>query len=655
MNDLYSCVNGPWLASHVIPADRGVDGTFHALRDAAEADVHAIVRDDEGLPGVLFSSFMDTDAITAAGLAPLADDIAQIRAADSPDELARVLGQLDRHGVGAPVGFWVEKDSRGENSVVYLVQSGLGLPDEAYYREEAHAQTLGAYRAHVGRMLSFLVDPSYSDCLNAPLGSLSPTEAADRILDLEAQLASGHWDVVASRDAVKTYNPTPFAQLPPLVAEMLTAAGVPTEDVIVMMPSYLDHLAELFDEEHLEDFRLWAVWHVLLSRAGLLAPEITEANSDFFGRTLSGATEQRDRWKRGVSLVESMVGHEVGKAYVKEHFPASSKEAMLGLVDLLLEAYRERITALEWMTQETKARALEKLKAFRAKIGYPEHPRSYEGLTFSPGGQNLVANVAAAAAFRNDDDLSKVGKPVDRDEWFATPQTVNAFYNPVVNDITFPAAILQPPFFDPEADMAENLGAIGAVIGHEIGHGFDDQGSQYDGQGNLDNWWTDADREAFSALTENLVTQFDGRVPTVLAETGMESRGVNGRFTLGENIGDLGGLGIAVAAYRNYLAAQGQTFADTPARPFPVDGGEPVLAQQDFTGLQRLFLAWARVWRTAIRPEMATQYLAIDPHSPAEFRCNIIAGNVAELYEAFPEIGPDSAMYIAPEDRVTIW
>ncbi|KQB87138.1 M13 family metallopeptidase [Corynebacterium lowii] len=649
MQNLYEFVNGPWLASHTIPADRGVDGIFHALRDAAEADVHRIVQADTGRAGALYAAFMDTEALTDAGVEPLRPELERVRAAQTPEELARVLGELDREGVGAPVGFWVAKDSEGDNNVAYLVQSGLGLPDEAYYRAEEHAETLAAYKEHVARMWGFLA----ADTADAPAAGQDPQEAAERVVALETRLAQGHWDVVASRDAIKTNNPTEFAALPTIVQTLLRGARLPEHRLIVREPSYVEHLAGLLTEEHLEDWKLWATWHILSSRAGVLSPEISAANFDFFGRRLSGATEQRERWKRAVGLAESLVGFEIGRAYVEQHFPASSKEQMLTLVDYLTAAYRERIEALDWMTQTTKERALEKLSLFQAKIGYPATWRSYEGLSFSSQGADLVANTRAGSAFLHDYELSKVGQPTDRAEWVSTPQTVNAFYNPTVNDITFPAAILQPPFFDPQADAAVNFGAIGAVIGHEIGHGFDDQGSQYDGHGNLHSWWSEEDRAAFTELTAKLVTQFDGLVPTVLREAGVEGVGVNGSFTLGENIGDLGGLGIAVVAYKKWLADHDQTGAETA--PFSAPDTSPALAEGEFTGFQRLFLSWALVWRTAIRPEMASQYLAIDPHSPAEFRCNVIAANVAEFYEAFPEITADSPMWVAPEDRVRIW
>ena len=626
MNDLFELVNGTWAKTHEIPADRGIDGAFYMLRDKSEEDVRAILEDGAGLGGALFRSFMDNPG----DISSLDPDLAKIEVADV-DEFVRGLGELERVGVGGPVSYWVEKDSQGENSVAYIFQSGLGLPDEAYYRDEDHAETLAAYKTHVAKMLGFL-EPKY-------LQGLTPEIAAERIVNLETQLAASHWDVVKARDAVATYNPTDLAEMPPLVRALLDASGL-TGKVVNMMPSFTEDLDGMLRRETLADWQLWAAWNILRSRAGVLSEEIGKANFEFYGKHLSGATEQRDRWKRGVGLAESLVGEDIGRSYVDKHFPPSSKEKMLELVEYLIAAYRSRIQQLEWMSEPTKQRALEKLAQFNAKIGYPEKWRNYAGLEF---GEDLVENVRRGAAFEHDYQLSKIGKASDRQEWVSSPQTVNAFYNPVVNDITFPAAILQPPFFDPDADAAENFGAIGAVIGHEIGHGFDDQGSRYDGLGNLNSWWTDEDRANFEALTAKLVGQFNGLVPSVLE--GTKTKGVNGEFTLGENIGDLGGLGIAVVAYKKYLDDHGiddekpQQFGDL---------------NSEYTGFQRLFLAWARVWRSKARPEMAAQLLAIDPHAPNEFRCNVIAANIAEFYEAF-EVEKGSKMWIDPEDRVTIW
>lgn len=642
MNDLYRYVNGPWLDKHVIPEDRGVDGTFHQLRDTAEEQVRALVEADTGRAGTLYDSFMDTAGVDQAGMTPLDADLDLLTAKDAT-AFAANLGVLERRGIGAPVTFWVEKDSGSEEAIAYLVQAGLGLPDEAYYREESHAETLAVYEKHIAAMLEFL-DP-------ARLFGLAPETAAARILRLEKDLAAGHWDVVASRDAVKTYNKVDLPSLPEVIRVLLNAAGLTEGPAVNMMPSFVDHLAGLLTDDRLADWQLWGTWHILRSRAGLLPEKVGAKNFELYGTHLSGATEQKDRWKRGVSLAESLVGQEIGRVYVDKHFPASSKDEMLTLVNYLLRAYRERIVALEWMTEGTKQRALEKLAQFRTKIGYPDKWRSYEGLEFGATGADLMDNVRAGAEFLHDYELNKIGVPADRDEWVTTPQTVNAFYNPVVNDITFPAAILQAPFYDPSFDPPEIFGAIGAVIGHEIGHGFDDQGSLYDGLGNLNSWWTEKDRAAFTELTDQLVEQFDGLVPKVLEDAGIDTDGVNGEFTLGENIGDLGGLGIAVIAYQMWVEDNG----DEEPKEFDIEDASEDLYGRKFTGMQRLFLAWARVWRTAIRPELQQQYLAIDPHSPAEFRCNQIVANIDEFYDAFPELSNDETTSLAPEQRVTIW
>ncbi|MCQ9343525.1 M13 family metallopeptidase [Corynebacterium kozikiae] len=645
IENLNQFINGPWLSTHEIPADRGVDGAFHKLRDDAQQAVREILEQERGTrAGKLYASFMDTEGIEQQGIAAIDADLALLDV-DSVEAYVAALGALDRVGVPGLLGFWVEKDSAGEDALLYLYQGGLGLPDEAYYREPAHEETLRAYQEHVATMLAYLPE--------AQLLSLSPAEAAEAIVELEKAIAAGHWDVVASRDAVATYNPTEFAELPEYVRNLLQAAGAPEHKVVVMMPSFFTHLGELLDQKELRDFRLLSTWRVLHSRAGLLPHEISLADFAFYGTKLTGATEQKDRWKRGVELAERLVGEEIGQEYVARHFPASSKAEMEELVGYLTRAYEERISNLEWMTPATRERALEKLSKFRAKIGYPDTWRDYGELTFDTSGADLVENVRRGATAAHDRELAKVGKPVDRNEWVCTPQTVNAFYHPVVNDITFPAAILRSPFYSPENDAAQNFGAIGAVIGHEIGHGFDDQGSQYDGEGNLKSWWTDEDRAAFSELTDKLVAQFEGLVPQVLREQ-ENAPGVNGKFTLGENIGDLGGLGIAVVAYRNYLADQGLSLDASPMGSFPAEGSDPAVAQQEWSGLQRLFFAWALVWRTAIRPELAAQYLAMDPHSPAEFRCNVIAANIAEFYQAF-EVPEDSEMFIEPSERITIW
>lgn len=582
LRDLFRYVNGEWLATAEIPADRASTGTFYDLRDQAEADVHEIVSNDSGLAGTLYRSFMED---RGSDLSPELEFLN----VDTIEEFVGSLAKLHQMGVPGPFSMYVTKDSQGDNNVVYFLQSGLGLPDEAYYREEQHAAVLEAYRKHVA-------EAGFD---------------ADRIVALETEIAHRHIDVVTARDALKSYNPRKHADLPELVQRFIDV------DVIDCNPSYTDSVVELMTNERLDDWKELTRWHIHRSRAPYMSDEIAEKHFNFYGTTLFGIPEQRPRWKRAVSFAEQFAGDDIGRKFVAAHFPPESKAQMEELVDHLIEAYRQRITNLPWMTETTRKKALAKLDTFQAKIGYPEVWRSYTG-TY---GASLLDNLREGNLENYRYNMDKVGKLADRAEWVTTPQTVNAFYNPVVNDITFPAAILRAPFFDPAADFATNLGAIGAVIGHEIGHGFDDQGSQYDGEGNLNSWWTEEDRAAFERLTEKLVAQFEGLQPE-----GVTEGGVNGKFTLGENIGDLGGLGIAV------MAAKRAGIED----------------------LTDLFFSWARIWRAKHRADYSKQLLAIDPHSPAEFRCNVIAANIDELYDTF-DVDRGSMMWLDPADRVTIW
>ncbi len=398
---------------------------------------------------------------------------------------------------------------------------------------------------------------------------------------------------------------------------------------MVREPSYLAGFAQALAEVPLDHWKAWLRWHLVHSTAALLSDRFVQENFDFYGRTLTGAPELRARWKRGVGVVEAALAEALGKLYVAEHFPPEAKAQMLSLVANLIEAYRQSITGLAWMTDETRARALEKLEQFTPKVGYPDTWRDYADLEIKPG--DVVGNLRRAASFEADRDLARVGQPVDRNEWFMSPQTVNAYYNPLMNEIVFPAAILHPPFFDPHADAAVNYGAIGAVIGHEIGHGFDDQGSRYDGHGNLNDWWTDLDRAAFEERTGALIRQYDALEPRQTP-----GHHVNGAFTVGENIGDLGGLAIAHAAYQIALAGQ-----DAPE----LDG---------LSGAQRFFWAWAQAWRTKSRDAEVVRLLAVDPHSPPEFRCNAIVRNIDGFHEAFG-VAPGDALWLEPAERVDIW
>ncbi|WP_069386072.1 M13 family metallopeptidase [Cellulosimicrobium cellulans] len=648
-DDLYRHVNGRWLATHEIPADRAMDGAFRALHDQAELDVREIITDlgsavasgsadvgaDAAKVGALYASFMDTDRIEALGTTPLQPDLALVRDASSQAELTGALGALQRTGGVAAVGFWVDNDAKDpERYVAYLHQAGLGLPDEAYYREEQYAPVRERYTPHVARMLGLAG-------ITPEAWGVSPEEAAERVVALETKLAAEHWDVVRDRDADLTYNPRTLAALAEEAPGFdwrawALALGAPEgslDDVVVREPGYAAGFAALWQSEPLEDWKLWMVYHLVTARAPYLTDELVEANFDFYGRTLSGAQEVRERWKRAVSVVEGALGEAVGREYVARHFPPAHKERMEQLVANLVAAYDESIRSLDWMTEETKERALAKLEAFTPKIGYPVRWRDYSALVVEP--DDLVGNVRRAHAFEQDRELGKIGKPLDRDEWFMTPQTVNAYYNPGMNEIVFPAAILQPPFFDPDADDAVNYGGIGAVIGHEIGHGFDDQGSKYDGAGRLEDWWTPTDRQEFEKRTKALVAQYEAYRPAQLGEDGPH---VNGALTIGENIGDLGGLSIALKAYR---IALGRPLAEAPV----VDG---------LTGIERVFLGWAQVWQAKGRDEEVVRRIATDPHAPNEFRCNGVVRNVDEFYEAY-DVQPGDALYLAPAERVRIW
>jgi putative endopeptidase len=640
-DDLYAHVNGRWIASHEIPADRAMDGSFRALHDQAEEQVRDIITEAAALAeptgvqaqiGALYASFMDTDAVEAAGTGPLRAELDQIAAAGDPDALVRVLGALQRTGAVSAAGFWVDNDAKDpERYVVYLTQSGLGLPDESYYRDEQYAEVLAAYRPHVARMLLLAGWSADHDAAD---------EAADRVLALETKIAGGHWDVVADRDADRTYNPTTLAALaqdaPGLDwaawAEALQVPAGSLDQLVVREPSFTTELARLWASEPVADWQAWLAYHTVTSRAPFLPDALVQANFDFHGRTMTGAQELRARWKRGVSLVQGVLGEAVGEVYVARHFPPAHKERMEQLVAHLVEAYRESIGGLDWMGEETRAKALAKLDAFTPKIGYPVKWRDYSALEIAA--DDLLGNVRRASAFEQDRELHKIGRPIDRDEWFMTPQTVNAYYNPGMNEIVFPAAILQPPFFDAEADDAVNYGGIGAVIGHEIGHGFDDQGSKYDGQGRLEDWWTEEDRTEFEKRTSALIEQYSAFSPAQLDG----SHHVNGALTIGENIGDLGGLSIALKAYRIALGAP------LPQAP-EIDG---------YTGVQRVLLGWAQVWQAKGRDEEIIRRLAVDPHSPDEVRCNAVVRNIDEFADAFGLV-PGDGLYLAPEERVRIW
>jgi len=637
-DDLYRHVNGRWVARTPIPADKARYGSFMILAEEAEKAVKEIIEQaqaaEPGTPerkvGDLYASFMDEERIEALGAAPLEPLLAEVAAIDSVDALLTTVGRLERRGVAGFVQLFVDNDPGDpERYLVFVEQGGIGLPDESYYREDAHADTRAAYRAHIERMLT--------------LAGLDDAAArADRVVSLETAIAAHHWDKVRNRDAQATYNLATWDEWAGRAAGDDGAGvdlalwrdgyGIPAAalaEVVLRQPEVTDGLAAELTGRALDDWRDWLRFAIIRSMAPYLSSAFVDENFAFYGRTLTGAPELRARWKRGVALVERAMGEAVGQAYVERHFRPEAKTAMDDLVANLIEAYRQSIETLEWMTPATRERALDKLSTFTPKIGYPVRWRDYSVLEISA--DDLLANVQAAGEFEFQRELRKIGAPIDRDEWFMTPQTVNAYYNPGFNEIVFPAAILQYPFFDAGRDAAANYGAIGAVIGHEIGHGFDDQGSRFDGDGRLHDWWTEEDRAAFEARTASLIAQYDALEP---AET--PGHHVNGALTIGENIGDLGGLGIAWKAYLLSL-----------------DGAEPPVID-GFTASQRFFLSWAQAWQIAIRPEEALRLLSIDPHSPNEFRCNQIVRNIDAFYEAFG-VTPDHKLWLDPEQRVTIW
>jgi len=640
-DDLYRHVNGAWIARTEIPGDKARWGSFHLLAEQAEKDVRAIIEEsqdaDEGTLarkiGDLFASFMDTERIAAAGTTPLAETLAEIDAIDSIPSFLRTVGAYDRDGRAHLIGFYVDGDpGNPERYVPVVVQSGLSLPDESYFRLDTFEGTRAAYRAHLERLLT--------------LGGIPDAAAdADRAIALETELAGHHWDNVKSRDAVATYNLKTWDEIQELAGVDLAPwrdAVAPSNpaafaEVVVSQPSFLEGLGTLLVAERLDDWKAWLRAQVVHAAAPYLTDDIVQENFSFYGTELTGVPTIRERWKRGVSVTEGALGEAIGKVYVERHYPPTAKAAMDELVANLIEAYRQSITELEWMTAETRERALAKLDAFTPKIGHPDVWRDYSGLTIDRA--DLFGNVRRAAIFEHDRHIDKVGKPIDRDEWHMPPQTVNAYYNPSMNEIVFPAAILQYPFFDAGRDAAANYGGIGAVIGHEIGHGFDDQGSRYDGDGRLEDWWTDADRTAFEERTKALIAQYDALVPEGLAP----EHHVNGALTIGENIGDLGGLGIALKAYE--LSLRPSSDSGTQVEAPVIDG---------LTGVQRLLLSWAQVWQQKGREAETLRLLTIDPHSPNEFRCNQIVRNIDAFYEAF-EVGEKDALWLPEDERVTIW
>jgi putative endopeptidase len=628
-DDLFLHFNGKWIADYQIPADRASDGVFRNTYDLAEAQVREIIEGATGSDEAvkisdLYLSFMDTEAIKARGISALTADLAEIDGITNLAQFISTMSRFEIQGIGGLTGAAIYADPKNSSmNIFHIGQGGLSLPDEAYYREAEHQPIRDAFVIHVAKM--------------GALAGISLDGHA--ILNLESAIAAYHWDQVKDRDANATYNKLTLAEFTTLSPNCMwelwfEGAHIPLallDGINVRQPSFFAGISDLlagFDSQ-IDTWKSWLKWNVITASAAYLTDEIVAQNFEFFGTTLSGTPAVRERWKRGVGLVQGSLGEAIGKVYVSRHFSADSKAAMVALVDNLIEAYRQSINDLTWMTDATKAKALHKLSQFRAKIGYPDKWRDYSTLQIDR--EDLIGNLRRISEFHHAYAVAKLGRPVDLDEWLMTPQTVNAYYMPVMNEIVFPAAILQPPFFNLAADPAANYGAIGAIIGHEIGHGFDDQGSKYDGTGNLVDWWSADDRAAFEVLTSQLIAQYDVLYPASTPDTH-----VNGAFTVGENIGDLSGLEIAFKAYKISLGR----------------AAAPVI--DDLTGEQRFFYAFAQAWRGKNRPEETKRRIAIDPHSPNEFRCNQVVRNLDAFYEAF-QVTPSDKLWLDPSERVRIW
>jgi predicted metalloendopeptidase len=633
-DDLYRFAGGGWLEKTAIPEDRANYGTFTQLEDDSLAALRTLVEEAAATPGRsygsdtqrvgdFYASFMDADRVAVLGAAPLAVEVAQILAIRSTRDVFAYMGRAQRLGVPHPLSMYVTQDARDSQAYIASVyQSGLTMPDRQYYlaTDARNVELRRALETYIARLLALA-------------GETSAEAAAHRVMALEGRLANHHWTKEQNRDPVKTYNRVTLADAPRMTPgfdwfAFLEGAGAPSVAALdVNQPTYVRELARIVRGTQVADWRLYFKFRLLDAYAPYLAPQFEQASFEFNERALRGTPAQQPRWRRGVQLLDDSIGELLGRMYVERHFTPAARERMLALVGNLVRAFDDSIDSLEWMSPATRAEARRKLANISVKIGYPGRWRNYDRLQVIAG--DLVGNVRRAREFEFQRDLDKLGKPIDRDEWLINPQAVNAYYSPPMNEIVFPAAILQPPFFDPAADDAVNYGGIGGVIGHEISHGFDDQGRQYDGAGNLRDWWTFEDSARFRERAGRLVAQFgDFRV--------LDARALNGQLTLGENIGDLSGLAVAFKAYRMSLGG-----AEAPV----IDG---------FTGPQRFFLGWAQIWRRKYRDEELRMRLLTDPHSPSEFRVNGIVANMPEFAAAFGLAAGDR-LYRAPEDRVKIW
>ncbi|WP_345849150.1 M13 family metallopeptidase [Shewanella algae] len=634
-DDFYYSVNGKWLATTPIPADKSNYGAFSVLYEESQAALKQIIEEAAAKPnkaegsveqkiGDFYAAYMDSTLTDQLGIAPLKGQLADIAKTASHADIAALMGKLLTDGSGIPFGFYVNNDAKNSSQYgVYLYQSGLTLPDRDYYLKDdpKFVANREAMREYVRNLMSAAGYP-HADA------------AAANVANIELFIAQSQWSRVESRDANKAYNKMSLKELQQLMGGFdfdgfAKAAGLTgkTQDVIVRQPSYFEKLGAEFGKFPVSAWQDYLAFHLVDSYAGLLSQQFVDLHFDFHSKTLMGIQEQKPRWKRAVNGADQVIGELVGKEYVARHFQPEAKARMESMIKNLIKGFEVSIDELEWMTPETKKAAQEKLSKFTYKIGYPDKWKDYSNLEIKA--DDLVGNYQRYARFEYQDMLAKLGKPIDRSEWHMTPQTVNAYYNPVMNEIVFPAAILQPPFFNMEADDAVNYGGIGAVIGHEISHGFDDQGAKYDGDGNLRNWWTDKDREEFQKRGAQLSAQYS-------QFEALPGKFVNGDLTLGENIGDLGGLTVALRSY--HLSLNG--------KEAPVMDG--------LTGDQRFFVGWSQVWRRNYRDEELGRRLLTDPHSPSHYRAMGTPRNVEGFYKAF-DLKPTDKMYLSEEDRVKIW
>ena len=632
-NNFDAYVNGTWVKNNKIPADKTSYGAFDMLYDQSQKDVKAIIEEaskgtftegsDEQKIGDYYSSFMNRKDRETKGIAPIRPELKNIDAIANYSDLAAYFGKSNSTGVSMPFSVAVTEDFKNPKQYTLMTwQGGLGLPEREYYlqADAKMVETRIKYVAHIEKMLQLV-------------GLPNAAESATKIMALETVLATNHMKKEETRNTAKLYNKYNITDLKKLMADfdwtaMLKNAGIEKEKTIVISQvEYTKSLNNIIKNTPIDTWKTYLKWSLINNTANYLTTALDKQNFDFYGKTLYGTEAQEEDWKRGVSTVNGGLGEIVGKVYVKKHFSPEAKERMTGMVKNLLKAYAESIKKLDWMSENTKKEALAKVDKFMIKIGYPDKWRDYSALKVAKN--DLFGNIERAREFEYNRMLNKLGKPVDRTEWGMTPQTVNAYYNPTLNEIVFPAAILQPPFFNLKAEDAVNYGGIGAVIGHEIGHGFDDQGSTFDGEGVMRNWWTPQDLTSFKAKTKSLVDQYS-------AFKVFPDLNLNGEFTLGENIGDLGGLSIAIKAYK--LSLNGK---DAPV----MDG---------YTGIQRVFLGWGQVWLDKSREKAIRNQIASDPHSPAKFRINAVVRNVPEFYEAF-KIKPTDSLYLATDKRVKIW